>query len=151
MKKPLYLSHVSYLSVSQMTMYMFCFSQSQSYYTFLFQDRFITRFLTIVTQWIQHTNAAGTAYPSRALKFTPGYSWINVARSLVFCVLFFFCPLPLALHCQSFFNSWFSTASLVSAYFSDHLCHPMKMALERLEVFFFNIILNCFTCYEQFN
>ena len=34
------------------------------------------------------TSRAGTAYPSGAPEFTQGFSGINGARSLVFCVVF---------------------------------------------------------------
>ena len=34
------------------------------------------------------TCGAGTAYPSRSLEFTHGFSAVRVARSLVFCVIF---------------------------------------------------------------
>ena len=35
------------------------------------------------------TCGAGTAYPTRAPEFTPGFSGIRVARSLVFCTMFY--------------------------------------------------------------
>jgi hypothetical protein len=35
------------------------------------------------------TSGAGSAYPSRAPAFTPGFSGVRVTRSLVLCVMFF--------------------------------------------------------------
>jgi len=69
------------------------------------------------------TCGAGTAYPSGALEFIPGFSGIRVARSLVFCEMFcrslfvllsfFFWPL----HCLSFFDLRFLVIPLVSSNF----------------------------------
>ena len=42
------------------------------------------------------TREAGTAYLSREHEFTLGFSWVRVARSLVFCVVF----------CRSLFVFW---------------------------------------------
>ena len=34
------------------------------------------------------TRGAGLAYPFGAPEFTPGFSWVRVTQSLVFCVIF---------------------------------------------------------------
>jgi hypothetical protein len=66
-------------------------------------------------------SCAGTAYPSGAPKFTPGFSGVRVTRSLVLhvcfvdrCLHFFFWPL----YCLSFFDLRILITPLVSSSFS---------------------------------
>jgi hypothetical protein len=73
------------------------------------------------------TSGKGTAYPSGAPVFTPGFSGIRVTRSLVLCVCFvhlclFFCPFffwPSC--CLSFFDLQIKITPLISSNSSHHL------------------------------
>ena len=63
-------------------------------------NKLISVFLEINTMDV--TSGAWTAYPSGAPKFTPGFSWVCVTRSLVLYVYFVdrclsFCPFLLAI------------------------------------------------------
>ena len=73
------------------------------------------------------TSGKGTAYPSGAPVFTPGFSGVRVTRSLVLCVCFvhlclFFCPFffwPSC--CLSFFDLQIKITPLISSNSSHHL------------------------------
>ena len=83
---------------------------------FLIHDLFSNSSYHLVCNKSSITYGTGTDYPSEAPEFTPFFSLIRIARSVVFCVMFclcFFCPfVPLC--CLSFFNIRLLNTTLVS-------------------------------------
>jgi hypothetical protein len=90
---------------------------------------------TSIVHMIILTSGAGTAYPSGAPEFTPGFSGVRVTRSLVLCVCFVdrcwsFCTFSFG-HCIVLLR--YMDSDYPFGIFKLFVCIKFKLMAERLE------------------